>query len=100
MSICSEHSKELFVNDEVKGNGGFHWTLVNNDFKASNPLLNFLSSQMFFVCNEYHWFKAWTYYINRLYKNDRQWHYSVDSICLDTTSKGGLLLNAMHDINN
>ena len=103
MSICNKHSKGLFVNDKVKGNWGFYWTLINNDFKAksaANPLLNFFSGQIFFVCYEYHWFKAWTYYINRLYKNDQQWHYSVDSICLDITSKGGLLLNAMHDINN
>jgi hypothetical protein len=33
------------------------------------------------------------------YSNDRKWHYLVDNICLDARSKGGLLLNAMHDIN-
>ena len=54
---------------------------------------------MFFICDENHWFKAWVGYINRLHQNDLQWHYSMDSICLFTKSKGGLLMNAMHNIN-
>jgi hypothetical protein len=41
----------------------------------------------------------WTRYIDRLHSNDREWHYSVDSICLNTKGKVALLLNAMHDIN-
>jgi hypothetical protein len=28
-----------------------------------------------------------------------EWHYSMDSICLDTKGKGGLFMNAMPDIN-
>jgi sulfur transfer protein SufE len=42
---------------------------------------------------------AWTGYIDRLHSNDPEWHFSVDSICLDTKGKVALLLNAMHDIN-
>jgi hypothetical protein len=38
-------------------------------------------------------------YIDRLHRDDWEWHYVVDSICLDTRGKGGLLVNAMHDIN-
>jgi hypothetical protein len=54
---------------------------------------------MFFVCDGNLRLKAWTGLIKRLHSSDRSWHYSVDSICLDARGKGGLLLNAMHDIN-
>jgi hypothetical protein len=54
---------------------------------------------MFFICDGNHRFKAWIGYIDRLHSNDLEWHYSMDSICLDTRGKVALLLNAMHDIN-
>ena len=38
-------------------------------------------------------------YIDRLHRDDREWHYMVDSICLYTKGKVALLLNAMHNIN-
>jgi hypothetical protein len=38
-------------------------------------------------------------YIDRLHREDKEWHIAVDSICLDTKGKTRLLLNAMHDIN-
>ena len=44
-------------------------------------------------------FKAWTFYIDRLHRDDLEWHYVVDNICLDIRGKGGLLMNAMHGIN-
>jgi hypothetical protein len=54
---------------------------------------------MFFICDGNHRFKAWTGYIDRLHREDKDCHIAVDSICLDTKGKTGLLLNAMHDIN-
>lgn len=43
--------------------------------------------------------RPWTGYKARLHNDDRDWHYSMDNICLDTRGKGVLLLNAMHDVN-
>jgi hypothetical protein len=102
VSICNLDGEELFVKDVDTSNWGPHWTAVNTEFEAklaSNPHLKFLYGRMFFVCDGNHRFKAWTGYITRLHSNDRKWHYSVDSICLDAWGKAGLLLNAMHDIN-
>jgi hypothetical protein len=102
VSTNDMHRDERFVKDEDTSKWGPHWTAVNDEFEAmldSNPHLKFLSGRMFFICNGNHWFKAWTGYISRLHKDDQEWHYFVDSICLDTRGKGGLLLNAMHDIN-
>jgi hypothetical protein len=102
VSICNEKGEERFVKDEDISNWGPHWTSINEEFEAkldSNPHLKFLSSRMFFVCDGNHKLKAWTSLIKRLHSTDQNWHYSMDSICLDARGKGGLLLNAMHDIN-
>jgi hypothetical protein len=102
VSICNDKGEEQFVKDVDTSNWGPHWTSVNDEFEdklASNPHLCFLCGRMFFICDGNHRFKAWTGYIDRLHSDDREWHYSVDTICLDTKGKGGLLLNAMHDIN-
>jgi hypothetical protein len=102
VSICNEKGEVRSVKDEDTSDWGPHWTSVNAEFEAKlalNPHLKFLSGRMFFVSDGNHRLKAWTGYISRLHSNDRKWHYSVDSICLDASGKGGLLLNAMHDIN-
>jgi hypothetical protein len=102
VSITNERGEERHVKDVDTSNWGPHWTSINTEFEAklaSNPHLSFLCGKMFFICDGNHRFKAWTGYIDRLHQDDREWHYSVDSICLDTTGKGGLLMNAMHDIN-
>jgi hypothetical protein len=102
VSITNEHGDERFVKDVDTSNWDPHWISVNNEFEAklaSNPHLRFLCGHMFFISDGNHRFKAWTGYIDRLHQNDLEWHYSVDSICLDTKGKGGLLMNAMHNIN-
>jgi hypothetical protein len=100
--LYNKKGEERSMKDEDTSNWGPHWTSVNVEFEAmlaSNPHLKFLCGCMFFVCVGNHRLKAWTGYISRLHSNDRKWHYSVDNICLDARDKGGLLLNAMHDIN-
>jgi hypothetical protein len=75
---------------------------VNEEFEAklvANPNLSKLSGRMFFICDGNHRFKAWTSCIKRLHSDELSWHYAVDSICLDTSGKMGVLLNSMHDIN-
>jgi hypothetical protein len=102
VSITNERGEECLLKDVDTSNWGPHWTSVNTEFEAklaSNPHLRFLCGKMFFVCDGNHRFKAWTGYIYRLHRDDIEWHYSMDSICLDTKGKGGLLMNAMHDIN-
>jgi hypothetical protein len=102
VSICNEVGEERLVSEEEKAHWGPHWTAVNIEFEAklaANPHLCFFCGRMFFICDGNHRFMAWTGYINKLHKDYREWHYFVDSICLDTKGKGGLLLNAMHDIN-
>jgi hypothetical protein len=102
VSTTNEIGAERLVKDVDTGNWGPHWTSVNDEFEAKlalNPHLRSLCGRMFFICDGNHRFKAWTGYIDRLHSNDPQWHYSVDSICLDTKGKVALLLNAMHDIN-
>ena len=79
-----------------------HWTLVNIDFEAklaSNPQLRSLCGRMFFIYDGNHHFKAWIGYIDKLHQDDREWHYAMDNICLDTRSKDSLLMNAMYNIN-
>jgi hypothetical protein len=102
VSTSDMHGDERLVKDEDTSKWELHWTSVNNEFEAmlaSNPHLKFLCGPMFFICDGNHRFKEWTGYISRLHKNDREWYYSVDNICLNTKGKGSLLLNAMHDIN-
>ena len=102
VSIYKDKEEEWFVKDVNTSNWGPHWTSVNEEFEAKlalNPHLYFLCGRMFFIYNGNHWFKAWTRYIDRLHRDDREWHYSMDTIYFNTQSKGGLLLNAMHDIN-
>jgi hypothetical protein len=102
LSICNDKGEEQFVKDVDTNNWGPHWTSVNEEFEdklASNPHLRFLCGRMFFICDGNHRFKAWIGYIDRLHSDDREWHYSVDTICLDTKGKRGLHLNTMYDIN-
>jgi hypothetical protein len=75
---------------------------VNEKFEAklvANPNLSKLSGRMFFVYDRNHQFKAWTSCIKRLHSDELSWHYDMDSICLDTSRKMGVLLNSMYDIN-
>ena len=102
VSTTNKNGEEKLVKDMDTSNWGPYWTLVNDEFEAklaSDPHLNFLYGRMFFICDGNHRFKAWIGYIDRLHSHDREWHYSVDSIYLDTKGKVALLMNAMHDIN-
>jgi hypothetical protein len=102
VSLCDENGEERSVTDEDQQKWGPHWIAVNEEFEArlaANPNLNKLSGCMFFICDGNHRFKVWTSCIKQLHNNDRGWHYAVDSICVDTSGKMGVLLNAMHDIN-
>jgi hypothetical protein len=90
VSTTNEIGEERLVKDVDTINWDPHWTSVNDEFEAKlalNPHLKSLCGRMFFICDGNHRFKAWTGYIDRLHSNDPKWHYSVDSICLDTNGK-------------
>ena len=102
VSTTNEKGEERLVKDVDTSSWGPHWTSVNDEFEAKlalHPHLKSLCGRMFFICDGNHRFMAWMGYIYRLHRNDRGWHYMVDSIYLDTKGKVALLLNAMHDIN-
>ena len=102
VSTTNENGDERLMKDVDTSNQGLHWTSINDEFEAKlalNPHLKFLCSHMFFIYDRNHRFKAWAGYIDWLHSNDQEWHYSMDSIYLNTKGKVALLLNAMHDIN-
>jgi hypothetical protein len=102
VSICDENGEERSVTNKDQQHWGPHWTTDNEEFEAklaTNPHLSKLSGRMCFISDGNHRIKAWTSCIKRLHSDERGWHYAVDSICLDTSGKMGVLLNTMHDIN-
>jgi hypothetical protein len=81
VSITNEHGEERFVKDVDTSKWDPHWTSMNIDFEAKlalNPHLRSLCGRMFFIYNGNHCFKAWIGYIDRLHRDDREWHYAVD----------------------
>jgi hypothetical protein len=102
VTLCNERGEERSVSEAEMRNWDPLWIEANKHFDdqlRANKHLQHLQGRMFFICDGNHRFKAWTRYIDRLYRDDRDWHIAVDSIVLDTKGKIGLLLNAMHDIN-
>jgi hypothetical protein len=102
VSICNERGEERSVSSKDMKDWNDHWKDENTWFESrllANPHLKYLHGKMFFVCGGNHRLKAWTGFISRMHNGDRDWHISVDAICLDTRGKTALLLNAMHDIN-
>ena len=102
VSICNERGEERSVSSEDMLGWNEHWRNENSLFELrllNNPHLKHLQGRMFFVCDGNHRLKAWTGFISRIHSDDKDWHISVHSICLDTRGKTSLLLNAMLDIN-
>jgi hypothetical protein len=100
--ICNERGEERSVTSEDMNGWNDYWKEENTLFESrllSTPHLKHLQGKMFFVCDGNHRLKAWTGFISRMHSGDKDWHISVDAICLDTRGKTALLLNAMHDIN-
>jgi hypothetical protein len=102
VTLCNECREERAVTDKDTKNWDPLWIEANNLFESqlrANKHLQHLQGRMFFICDGNHRFKAWMGYIDRLHREDKDWHIVVDSICLDTKGKTRLLLNTMHDIN-
>jgi hypothetical protein len=87
VSICNERGEERSVSSEDTKGWNEHWRNENSLFELrllNSPHLKHLQDKMFFVCDGNHRLKAWTGFISRIHSKDRDWHISVDAICLDT----------------
>ena len=81
---------------------GSHLEGENDDFNSflqSIPELASFKDLMFFVCDGNHRRQAWLNHIQRLHNTEETWHYSVDSILLETKGKIGVVMQLMHNIN-
>jgi hypothetical protein len=102
VSLTNESGGERTIREEDKRAWGPLWNQeseVFNSFVESDPDLAHLKNRMLFVCDGNHRLLSWMRYIRRLHSSDVEWHYSVDSIVLDTTGKSSIVLSLMHDIN-
>ena len=90
-----------FIEEEMEKWDPF-WKEQNEIFNANvemQPELRFLKNLKFFVCDGNHRVIAWMRHIARKHLNDKDWHYAVDSIVLDTKGRIELVMHVMHDIN-
>lgn len=102
LSTTDEEGKSREISENDKAKWGPIWNQKNdefNDFLLSIPELAPLTNMMFFICDGNHRYQAWWNHIERLHKTDESWHYSVDSILLDTKGRIGLVMQVMHNIN-
>lgn len=102
VSTTNEDGCVQEVTEELMASWGPLWIAENERFNSyldSIPALNGLRNLMFFVCDGNHRRQAWMNHIHRLHKLDPSWHYSVDSIVLDTKDRISVVMQVMHDIN-
>ena len=102
VTLTDEEGQTREVSEADKLSWGPIWSAKNEDFNSfllSIPELASFKDLMFFVCDGNHRRQAWLNHIQRLHKTDEAWHYSVDSILLDTKGKIGAVMQVMHNIN-
>ena len=102
VTLTDEEGQTREVSEADKLSWGSIWSAKNEDFNSfllSIPELASFKDLMFFVCDGNHRRQAWLNHIQRLHKTDEAWHYSVDSILLDTKGKIGAVMQVMHNIN-
>ena len=102
VTLTDEEGNTHQVTEADKALWGPLWIAKNeelNSFLDSVLELSSLKNLMFFVCDGNHRRQAWLDHIQHLHSTDAAWHYSVDSILLDTKGKIGVFMQVMHDIN-
>ena len=95
VSLTDEEGRTHEVSEADKASWGPIWTSKNDEFNSflrSVPELASFENLMFFVCDGNHRRQAWLNHIQRLHNTEEDWHYSVDSILLDTKGKIGLVI--------
>ena len=102
VTLTNEEDKTQEVTDAEKASWDPIWRAKNevfNSFLLSVPELSGFTNLMFFVCDGNHRRQAWLNHIERLHKQDEDWHCLVDSILLETKGKIGVVMQVMHNIN-
>ena len=102
VTLTNEEGKTQEVTEANKASWGPIWRAKNEDFNSflqSIPELASFKDLMFFVCDGNHRRQAWLNHIQRLHNTEETWHYSVDSILLETKGKIGVVMQLMHNIN-
>ena len=102
VTISNEAGEISEFTEEEKDKWDPFWKEKNNTFIAhleSKPELRFLKNLKFYVCDGNHRLISWMNYISRRHSKDREWHYCVDSIVLETKGRIELVMHVMHDIN-
>jgi hypothetical protein len=102
VSTTDEQGVVQKFNDTNRQTWNGHWRAADQrfeEFLLSKPSLQHLSNVKFFVCDGNHRHQAWMKVISRDHSLEVKWHYSVDSIVLDTKGRIGSVMQVMHDIN-
>ena len=102
VSLTDEEGRTHQVSEADKASWGPIWNSKNdvfNSFLRSVPELASFEKLMFFVCDGNHRRQAWLNHIQRLHNTEEAWHYTVDSILLETKGKIGVVMQVMHNIN-
>ena len=102
VSLTDEEGRTHQVSEADKASWGPIWNSKNdvfNFFLRSVPELASFEKLMFFVCDGNHRRQAWLNHIQRLHNTEEAWHYTVDSILLETKGKIGVVMQVMHNIN-
>jgi len=102
VTVTNEEGVTQEVTEGDKESWGPIWNSKNDEFNSfllSVLELSAMTNLMFFVCDGNHRRQAWLIHIERLHKSDPAWHFSVDSILLNTKDRIGVLMQVMHDIN-
>ncbi len=58
-----------------------------------------LFNKMFFVWDDNHRLQTWLLYIDRMHKNEENWHVDMDSIVFDNKKRVIKLLTTMTNLN-
>ena len=102
VSLTNEQGLGEHVSPTHRSEWGPIWESESDKFDEyldSHDSLRFMKGKMFFICDGNHRRIAWMNHITRLYSNVQSWHYSVDTIILETKGRSGMLMNVMNDIN-
>jgi len=102
VSLANDSGIEKVVTAADEDAWGPLWQLEHENFEdkvKGDSTLDLLSGHMFYVWDGNHRLLAWREFIDRVHKDDRDWHLSVECIVLNVGDSTPLLLNAMHDIN-
>jgi hypothetical protein len=102
VSLINEQGIGEHVTSEHRSDWGPIWESESDKFDEyldSQDSLLFMKDKMFFICDGNHCRIAWINHITKLYNNVQSWHYSVDTIILETKDRIGILMNVMNNIN-